>query len=372
MTFNEQPQSIVGCNSPIIYQVYDPLYSNDEFEYQCQVYVWSGGVSIPATPNWTINRKPDQYGNGRAWIDIHKLVQQEVTRDFLDNPTYKPNINSGAKRIAVKVRGAYKVSGTWIYTSYTASNVALATAGYTYTQQGFNVGYPTKYVFTDKTQVTLTTATPSAYLWYDASVITSITCGSATVTPNTITDSNTTIQGIEIKQLMTAGGVWGTNANITFVKAGDDIVMPVNFVCENKYGQQDVLFLNKYGVYDSFLLNGVFRNNYNVTKERYEQPIYKQANLAQSWAYGVPITTSYLVNSVQTMTANTDWISQNDVNIVEQIFYSTNILILNGADVLSARIVDSAFEHKTRVNEKLILYTIQIEYNQPKINKIVR
>ena len=88
MIFNEQPQSIVGCNSPIIYQVYDPLYSNDEFEYQCQVYVWSGGVSVPATPNWTINRKPDQYGNGRAWIDIHKLVQQEVTRDFLDNPTY--------------------------------------------------------------------------------------------------------------------------------------------------------------------------------------------------------------------------------------------------------------------------------------------
>jgi hypothetical protein len=67
-------------------------------------------------------------------------------------------------------------------------------------------------------------------LWYDATVITSITCGSATVTPNTVTDSSAnTIQGIEIKQLMTAGGVWGTNANITFVKAGDDIVMPVEF-----------------------------------------------------------------------------------------------------------------------------------------------
>ena len=373
MTFNEQPQSIVGCNSPIMYQFYDALYTSTEFYYECQVYVWSGTTTLPGSPNWTIQRKPDQYGSGREWIDIHKLVQQEVTRDFLDNPTYQPNIGNGAKRVAVKVRGAYLVGTTWTYTSYVTSNVILATAGYTYTAQGFNVGYPTQYVFTDKTQVNITTATSSAYLWYDASVITSITCGSATVTPNSMGgDSSKTIQGIEIKQLMTAGGVWGTNANITFVKTGDDIVIPVNFACENKYGQQDVLFLNKYGVYDSFLFNGVFRKNFNVTKEKYEQPIFKQTDMAQSWTYGVPIGTSYLVNSTETMTVNTDWISQNDVDIVEQMFYSTNILVLDGTEVLSARIADSAFEYKTRVNEKLILYTIQLEYNQPKINKIVR
>ena len=373
MTFNEQPQDIAGCYSPLMYQFYDALYTADSFYYQCDVYVWSGTTTLPGSPNWTINRKPDQYGSGRGWIDIHKLVQQEVAQNFLDNPTYKPNIGNGAKRVAVKVRGAYKVAGVDTYTAYVTSNVILVTAGYTYTAQGFNVGYPTKYVFTDKNKVTLTTATPSAYLWYDASVITSITCGSATVTPNSVSGlSANTIQGIEIKQLMTAGGVWGTDANITFVKTGDDVVIPVDFVCENKYGQQDVLFLNKYGVYDSFLFNGVFRSTFGVSKEKYEQPIFKQTNMAESWTYGVPITTSYLVNSVQTMTVNTDWISQNDVDIVEQIFYSTNLLVLDSAEVLSARIVDTTFEKKTRVNEKLILYTIQMEYNQPKINKMVR
>lgn len=373
MTFNEQPQAIAGCNSPLMYQFNDALYTSTQFYYQCDIYVWSGTTTIPVTPNWTINRKPDQYGAGRGWIDIHKLVQQEITEDFLINGTYKPNIGNGARRVAVKVRGAYLVGTTPTFTAYATSNVILVTAGYTYTAQGFNVGYPTKYVFTDKAKVTITTETPSAYLWYDATVITSITCGSATVTPNAVGGlSANTIQGIEIKQLMTAGGVWGSNANITFVKAGDDVVIPVSFVCQNKYGQQDVLFLNKYGVYDSFLFNGVFKSQYAVTKEKYEQPIFKQTNMAESWTYGVPITTSYLVNSVETMTVNTDWISQNDVDIVEQIFYSTNLLVLDGAIVLSARIVDSAFEYKTRVNEKLILYTIQMEYNQPKINKMVR
>jgi hypothetical protein len=86
----------------------------------------------------------------------------------------------------------------------------------------------------------------------------------------------------------------------------------------------------------------------------------------------VGITTPYLTNSVETMTVNTDWISENDVEVVEQMFYSTNILMLDGSEVLSARVMDTAFERKTRVNEKLILYTIQLEYNQPKINKMVR
>jgi hypothetical protein len=86
----------------------------------------------------------------------------------------------------------------------------------------------------------------------------------------------------------------------------------------------------------------------------------------------VGITTPYLTNSVETMTVNTDWISENDVEVVEQMFYSTNLLMLDGSEVLSARVMDTAFERKTRVNEKLILYTIQLEYNQPKINKMVR
>jgi hypothetical protein len=368
-TFTQQPASIVGANSPIIYQAFDTVnYSTANYRYVFEVYVWSGTTSIPATPIVTINRLPDQYGGGRAWIDVHKIVQQYITSEFLINGTYKPNIGSGVKRVAVKCQGFILTSAV---TSVITSTLSLATKGYTYTAEGFNVGF-SKSVFTDKTAVYVTSETTNAYLWYNASVITSITCGSATVTPNAVTTSDQVFQGIEIKQLMTAGGVWGTNANITFVKAGDDVVMPVVFDCQNKYGQQDVLFLNRYGVYDSYLFNGVSRRTYAVTNEEYSQPIFKQADLAQSWSYGVQIGTPFLKNSTEVMTVNTDWIPETDVPIVEQIFYSTNVLILSGNNVLSTRVIDTAFEFKKRTNEKLIQYTIQLEYNQPKINKIVR
>jgi hypothetical protein len=367
-TFTQQPASIVGANSPIIYQAFESVnYANTGFRYEFKVYVWSGTTSIPLTPIVTINRLPDQFGGGAAWIDIHKIVTQYITTEFLVNGTYKPNIGNGVKRVAVKCQGFWTGGSTSVITS----NLSLATRGYAYTEEGFNVGV-SKSVFTDKTAVYVTSETTNAYLWYDASVITSITCGSATVTPNAVTTSDQVFQGIEIKQLMTAGGVWGVNANITFVKAGDDVVMPVVFDCQNKYGQQDVLFLNRYGVYDSYLFNGVSRMTYAVTSEQYSQPIFKQANLAQAWTYGVQIATPYLQNSTEVMTVNTDWIPEADVPIVEQIFYSTNVLILSGNNVLSTRVIDTAFEFKKRTNEKLIQYTIQLEYNQPKINKIVR
>ena len=367
-TFTQQPASIVGANSPIIYQAFESTnYANAGFRYEFKVYVWSGTTSIPATPIVTINRLPDQYGGGRAWIDVHKIVTQYITSEFLINATYKPNIESGAKRVAVKCQGIWTAGSSSVITS----NLSLATKGYTYTAEGFNVGF-TKSVFTDKTALYLTPYTPTAYLWYDATVITSIVVGATTVTPNTVTTSDQAIQGIDVKQLFTIAGLFGTNANITFVKAGDDVVIPVVFDCQNKYGQQDVLFLNRYGVYDSYLFNGVSRRTYNVTSEQYSQPIFKQADLAQSWSYGVQIATPFLQNSTEVMTVNTDWIPEADVPIVEQIFYSTNVLIMTGSEVLSTRVIDTAFEFKKRTNEKLLQYTIQLEYNQPKINKIVR
>jgi hypothetical protein len=69
---------------------------------------------------------------------------------------------------------------------------------------------------------------------------------------------------------------------------------------------------------------------------------------------------------------NTDWIGEADIDAIEQVFYSNNILMLDGNIVLAARVVDTAMEKKKQINENLIQYTIQFEYSQPKINKIVR
>jgi hypothetical protein len=362
MNFNEQPSGRVGALSSMIYQAYDSLYASAGFYYEFKVFAWSGTTTIPANPNATIQKFPDQFGSGRAWIDVHKIVQQQLTSDFFTDGTYKPNIGGGACYVAVKVQGKYTAGSTSVVTS----NTVLATMGYVYTSEGFNASL-TGPVFTDKETFYITEGAESYYIWYDADVITGITIGATTITPNTVSTSSTKIQGVDLIQLLSAASVSG-NTNVTFTTASTSYVFPIVRNCLNRYGNVTAHFLNKWGVYDSYCFNAVSKKTQNVSSEIYEKPIYRQTDLSQAWDYGVQVMTPFNVNAKTQLTINTNWIPENDNQVIQQMFLSSSIIV----DDFSARVTDSAFAEKKRVNDKLIDYTIQLEFNQPLINKIVR
>jgi hypothetical protein len=366
MNFNENPSGIVGAKSSLIYQVFDSNWNTQtNFRYRFSLYVWHGTTTIPATPIQVLEKKADVYETGRAWIDVHKLVQQFLSDNFLIDGTYKPNIINGACYFAVKVQAFWDGGSSGIITS----PVTMATNGYSYTPEGLNNSY-TNAVYTDKNEIYIPETTTSYYLWYNASVITGITIGGTTKTPNAVTGSDNTIQGIDLVQLLTESGVSG-DTTVTFVRAAGNIVFNIYRDCVNKYGQVTAHFLNKYGVYDSLVFNGVSKKNLAIQKETYSKPVYTGSNLRNAWDYGVGINASYNVNAVTQMTLNTNWISEAYVQVIEQMFFSNNILVKD-TTIKSARVIDSAFSEKKRTNDKLIDYTIQIEFNQPMINKIVR
>lgn len=368
LTFEVQPTGNMGALSPIIYQAYDSTnYSQTGFYYQFDVYVWSGTASFPASPNYTITRFPDTFGNNRGWIDIHKLVNQALDEDYFQVGTYQPNISNGAVYFGVKVKGVWD-SGS---TSFVSSNIKLGTNGWTYTIDGFNVSYSGKIILSDKTALYLTPETNSYYVWYDATQVTGITIGSTTITPNSVTNSNQVYQGVDIVQLLTAAGV-STDTNITFTYNGGSVVLPIYFNCENKYGSVTAHYLNRYGVYETMVFNALSRRNFNYTKETYQKPVYRTQNLANAWSYGVHIQQNFLTNANTQLVVNTDYIPESYNEVIQQIFASDNLLIEEGGDAWSARITDTSFNRLTRINDKLIQYTLNLEYNQPLINKIVR
>jgi hypothetical protein len=366
MTFNEQPSGIVGAKSTIIYQAYDSLYTSTNFYYEFKVFVWTGSTTIPASPVATIQRKPDQFGGGRAWIDVHKIVQQYLTDDYLINGTYKPNIEGGLVYVAVKVQGIYS-TGT---TSQITSNTVMATSGYSYTFDGLNKDI-TKTVFTDKDTFYIPFGTSSYYIWYNATTVTSIDINGTAITPNVGTTTNYKIQGVDLIQLITASGQTG-DCVVDFNTASTTVSFNIVRECENRYGNVVTHFLNRYGVYESYCFNALSRKTNNTTKETYQQPIYKQSNLNTPYSYGVGITTQFNVNAISNLMVNTNWIPEAENTIINQLFWSDNILLLEDTKVKSVRVVDSSLQEKKRVNDKLIDYTINFEYSQPIINKIVR
>lgn len=67
-------------------------------------------------------------------------------------------------------------------------------------------------------------------------------------------------------------------------------------------------------------------------------------------------------------TLNTDWITEEDANLLEKLIYSTNVEIVanENTDFTQGVIVtDSSFVKKTVANDKLMQYTINIEYANP-------
>ena len=67
-------------------------------------------------------------------------------------------------------------------------------------------------------------------------------------------------------------------------------------------------------------------------------------------------------------TLNTDWITEEDAVLLENLIMSTNVNIIENADTdytVPVMVSDTSFVKKTVANDKLIKYTINIEYANP-------
>ena len=67
-------------------------------------------------------------------------------------------------------------------------------------------------------------------------------------------------------------------------------------------------------------------------------------------------------------TLNTDWINEQDANLLEKLIMSTDVYIVENADTTytqAVMITDSSFVRKTVANDRKIQYTINIEYANP-------
>lgn len=370
MNFNVQPSGVVGANSPIIYQFYDSNFGATDFYYKVDIYVWTGTSTIPASPIASIERVPDTFASGRAFVDIHKIAQQYLTNDFFQANTDLVNINGGAVWCAVKVQGNYDVSGTPTQTTQITSNVVLATNGYNYMSDGFNPSLTTSGLFTSKTKFIIPQGTPSYYVWFDASVVTELEIDTTAVNPVTVTGSTNRIQGVDLVELYNDAAVSG-NATLLVTTTTTQIAFTIERPCENRYGLIPLHYLNRWGVYETYVFNALHRTQIDVSRETYQRAMFAQTDMSARWAYGYQINQPFLVNAKERYTLNSNFIPEADNDSVQQMFLSDNILLEDGA-IKSATITDSSLGFKTRTNDKLIDYTINVEVNSPLINKVVR
>jgi hypothetical protein len=75
-----------------------------------------------------------------------------------------------------------------------------------------------------------------------------------------------------------------------------------------------------------------------------------------------------MIISVLKETINTDWITEADSVLIEKLIMSTDVYIVENSDTdftEGVLVTDSSFIKKTTANDKMIQYTINIEYANP-------
>ena len=69
-----------------------------------------------------------------------------------------------------------------------------------------------------------------------------------------------------------------------------------------------------------------------------------------------------------TETLNTDWIKEEQAQLLESLIGSTNVEMVKNSDTIYTQpvmITDTSFIKKTVANDKMIQYSIKIEYSNP-------
>ena len=105
----------------------------------------------------------------------------------------------------------------------------------------------------------------------------------------------------------------------------------------------------------------VERNNYNALVGTYNKSVWRYNDTDRG-------KTTRQTTAMLKETLNTDWLSENEASLMEKLLMSTNVYILDNADTdftQGVMITDSNIVRKTQANDKLIQYTINIEYANP-------
>ena len=125
---------------------------------------------------------------------------------------------------------------------------------------------------------------------------------------------------------------------------------------------------NSKGCYDYFNFKKkstqtieVSSNNYETMLGDFNNTMYSYDNFGRGKK--TRTTTAILKETLQT-----DWISEADAVLLESLIMSTNVQIVENADTtytVPVMVSDKSFIKKTVANDKLIKYTINIEYANP-------
>jgi len=164
--------------------------------------------------------------------------------------------------------------------------------------------------------------------------------------------------------------------------SGTEVVDSRKFyvTCEPKHDPVHIAFINKFGMWDYCTFFKRSEDNYTVQNEQYKAITGEVVSGAYSIDKANPQYRKYNIKSKKTKTLNTGWVGEDHAELMKQLLLSDRVLILSDdrtvtpsgtgeqrqytytQNGVAVNVVTNSLQLQKHVNERMINYTIEIEY----------
>ena len=363
-TFPVEPSTItyednvILSRSPYFFKA-TPTVLYDSMRADIYIYRGEKTTDIPATPTFQTSKFVIQAGQPIVSIDIHKLVNDFVQNEFTQN-------------VSLGVQTTNQLDSVWVFIDagiylenvllYSINQTLFALDGFGYHQELANPALNKKVLSTINNHIVYNN---SKYpLYFLSNNLTNITINGVSV-PFTL-DANFNNQYIGYVDVMQYAGS-STNFKAVFFYGSEAITHNITVKTECRNELVNCIFKNKYGFWQKIPFNKLSKLNLDIDSSDYNPFIsdFGSYNLNQH------TKRSYLTNGNEKIVVNTDFLPEKYNLLFKELMLSEQIYLEQGASILPVNLNKKSFAYKTKLNDKLIQYSMDFEYSFKTINNIV-
>ena len=136
--------------------------------------------------------------------------------------------------------------------------------------------------------------------------------------------------------------------------------------CEEKYPNVRIKWKNRFGQYDFLNFSMVSKEAFATTRKTYQPQVGSWNNSTLEYSQWESSIQNYVSDSTQTISVNSDWLSEDYNDLLKQLVSSDEIYWIynNAGDIRPLAITTSNIRFKTGVVDKLIQYSFDFKYGQ--------
>jgi len=350
--------AIVLSRSPYFFKA-SPTGLYDSMKLDVFVYRGNRTTDIPLVPTFQASKAVLIAGQSTISIDIHKLVNDFVQNEFTQNISLGVQTTNQLDSVWVFIDAGIYLDGVLLYS---INQTLLALDGFGYHQELSNPALNKKVLSTINNHIVYNNSKYPLYFLSEG--LTSITINGVSIPFTLDTDYNNQYIGyVDVMQYADTD----TNFNAVFVYDTGTITHTIEVKTECRNELVNCIFKNKYGYWQKIPFNKLSKSNLDVDSSDYNPFISDSGN----YNLNQHTKRSYLTNGVEKIMVNTDFLPEEYNLLFKELMLSEQIYLEQGATILPVNLNKKSFAYKTKLNDKLIQYSMDFEYSFKTINNIV-